>query len=150
MDLILWRHAEAEDGAPDKARALTAKGKHQANTVADWLKARLPKDARVISSPAKRCRQTAAALTEEFEEMAAVGVGASARTVLSAAVWPDAGGAVVVVGHQPTLGQIASLLLSGQEADWSIKKGALWWFSHRGRGARGEIVLKAVLPPDLA
>jgi phosphohistidine phosphatase len=150
MDLILWRHAEAEDGAPDKSRALTTKGKHQASVVADWLKARLPKDSRVIASPAKRCRQTAATLTEEFEEMSEVGVGASAAAVLSAAGWPDAGGAVVVVGHQPTLGQVASLLLAGQEADWGLKKGAIWWFSHRGREMRGELVLKAVLPPDLA
>ena len=36
MDLILWRHAEAEDGANDLARELTQKGHKQAARVADY------------------------------------------------------------------------------------------------------------------
>jgi phosphohistidine phosphatase len=38
MELILWRHAEAEDGIPDMARELTSKGKKQAKHMAAWLK----------------------------------------------------------------------------------------------------------------
>ena len=34
MDLILWRHADAQDGSPDMERALTAKGLKQAELMA--------------------------------------------------------------------------------------------------------------------
>ena len=77
-----------------------------------------------------------------------VGPGASAKQVLAAAA-PDAKGAVVVVGHQPTLGEVAALLLSGREAEWTLKKGAVWWFTHRVRGGEGQAVLGAAISPDL-
>ena len=55
---------------------------------------------------------------------------------------------MVVVGHQPTLGRVASLLLAGHEADWSVRKGALWWLAAREREARDQVVLRAVIGPD--
>lgn len=61
MDLILWRHAEAEDSVPDSERKLTAKGCKQAEKVGGWLAERLPDDARILVSPAARAQQTAAA-----------------------------------------------------------------------------------------
>jgi len=145
MDLLLWRHAEAEAGYPDGARPLTAKGRKQAEKLASWLKGRLPADARILASPALRAQQTAAALTNRVETAAALDTGAEAEAILSAAGWPAAGGAVVVVGHQPTLGRVAALLLAGQETDWAIKKGALWWFRQR----QGEPRLHAVIASEL-
>ena len=65
MELILWRHAEAEDGEPDEERRLTGRGKKQAKRVAKWLARRLPEDFAVISSPARRALQTARALGVE-------------------------------------------------------------------------------------
>lgn len=59
MDLILWRHAEAEPGEPDLERALTAKGQRQARRMADWLGSQLPDSCRILASPALRCLQTA-------------------------------------------------------------------------------------------
>ena len=51
MNLILWRHAEAEDiAASDLARQLTTRGRKQAQTVAKWLRARLPDDALILAS----------------------------------------------------------------------------------------------------
>jgi phosphohistidine phosphatase len=149
MDLILWRHAEAEDGVPDGERALTKKGHKQAAAMAAWLKERLPKRARILVSPATRAQQTAAALEQRFTTTREIGVGATATDVVKSAGWPDAGGTVIVVGHQPTLGRVAALLVTGAEADWSIKKGAVWWFSHRVRNGGGQIVLRAVIGPDL-
>ena len=149
MDLILWRHAEAEDGVPDADRALTKKGHKQAATVAAWLEDRLPKRSRVLVSPATRAQQTAVALRRPYTTTPEIGVGASAAEVLDAAGWPDAGDTVIVVGHQPTLGRVAALLLAGSEADWSIKKGALWWFTRRVRDGGGQVVLRAVIGPDL-
>lgn len=147
MDLILWRHAEAEDGAPDIARELTDKGHRQADQMARWLKARLPKHTQILVSHAARAQQTAHALTSQFETSPEIGPGASRSALLAAARWPDHGGAVLLVGHQPTLGQVAAWLLSGSAAEWSIKKGALWWFTQRS--ADEHVVLRAALSPDL-
>lgn len=148
MDLILWRHAEAEDGFPDHARKLTAKGEKQAQAMAVWLKDRLPREHRIIVSPAKRTQQTAAALTDEFETEPQVGVGAAVEALLAAAGWPDAKEAVVIVGHQPTLGEVAAYLLADSRQGWSVKKGAVWWLTNRQRDG-GETVLKASLSPEM-
>ncbi len=63
--------------------------------------------------------------------------------------WPEHSGAVLLVGHQPALGRLAALLLSGAEADWSVKKGAIWWFSKRSREGRDQTVLRAVMNPEM-
>ncbi len=148
MDLILWRHAEAEDGFPDAGRALTERGVRQAELMAAWLKPRLPKEYRLISSPTKRTRQTAKALNAEFSVSNTLGPGASFASLLAETGWPDSKGCVIVVGHQPTLGQVASLLLSGVENAWSVKKGSIWWFSNRTRRDETQTVLRAVVSPD--
>lgn len=148
MNLILWRHADAEDGAPgrsDDARRLTAKGEKQAKRMAAWLKEQLPADAEVLVSPARRAQQTAQALTKKFDTSDEVGTGSRPESVLKAAGWPAGGRTVVVVGHQPTLGQTAALALEGRAADWSLKKGAIWWLESR---SRGDVVVRAVLAPE--
>ncbi|MFO1206064.1 MAG: histidine phosphatase family protein [Burkholderiales bacterium] len=149
MHLILWRHAEAEDAVPDSGRKLTAKGSKQAEKVGAWLAERLPDDARILVSPAARAQQTAAALKRRFETVAAVGLAASAESILDAAGWPDQGGTVVIIGHQPTLGEVAARLLPGKVSSWGIRKGALWWFTRRDRAAGSETLLRAVIGPDL-
>jgi phosphohistidine phosphatase len=149
MDLILWRHAEAMDGSPDLARKLTAKGEKQAKQAAAWLRSRLPDDARILVSPAQRTLQTARALTEQFEVAESIAPGASPSSVLRAADWPDAGGTVLVVGHQPTLGIVAALLVAGKPMPWSLRKGGIWWLSRRARGGEDQVVVRAVIAPDL-
>ena len=152
MDLILWRHAEAEEGdgiLSDDKRRLTARGEKQARQIARWLRPHLPRKRKILVSPAERTQQTAHALDLPYEIEPRLGTGASAMDVLAAAGWPDQNGAVLVIGHQPTLGRVAALLLGGTEADWSIKKGGLWWFSARLRGDQAQTVLRAVVNPDL-
>lgn len=152
MDLLLWRHAEAEDGYPDQKRKLTARGEKQAQQMAEWLKTHAPKDLRIIASPATRCQQTAKALGLPLETDRRLGVDSHAANILATANWPEGSptGAVLIVGHQPTLGQTAALLLSGTEADWSVKKGAIWWFSNRTRHGETQTVLRAVVPSEFA
>jgi phosphohistidine phosphatase len=149
MDLILWRHAEAVDGMPDLARKLTVKGAKQAEEIAHWLKARLPRKTRILVSPAQRTLQTIKALTDDFEIVRDIAPGASAEAVLAAAEWPHRNGAVLVVGHQPTLGLVASTLIAGEAMPWSIKKGGVWWLAHRVRGEEPQVVVRAVIGPDL-
>ena len=149
MELILWRHADAKDaapGKPDAERSLTARGMKQARRMADWLRKRLPADARVLVSPARRAQQTAQAFNKHFETLREVGTTADVQSVLKAAGWPDGEGTVVVVGHQPTLGQAAALALTGRPAEWSVQKGAIWWLESRGRG---EARVRAVVAPDM-
>jgi phosphohistidine phosphatase len=148
VDLILWRHAEAEPGEPDLGRRLTSKGLKQAERVADWLDGRLPDTTRILASPADRAQQTALALKRKFRTAEELAPGASASGVLAAAGWPDARESVLVVGHQPTLGEVASLLLAGDELPWSIRKGAVWWLSNRVRDGVSTVVLKVVIGPD--
>jgi phosphohistidine phosphatase len=151
MQLILWRHAEAEDanGKDDQARELTKKGHRQAERMAKWLKPRLEGDWRVLVSPSQRTLQTVAALGREFAVENGVGTGASAKDVLRAAGWPSNARDVVVVGHQPTFGEVASILLLGEEGGCPIRKGAIWWFEARAIGGKMNAVLRAVLSPDL-
>lgn len=150
MNLILWRHAEAEDGFPDAQRALTARGRKQAQRMAAWLSQHLPQDAQILVSPAVRTQQTAEALNRPFHTCKEIGVGADAAHVLAAAGWPDGTArTVVVIGHQPTLGRVAAWLLCGGEANWSVKKGAVWWLSSRVRAEETQVVLRASISPDL-
>lgn len=148
MDLILWRHADAEDGWPDMDRALTTKGHKQAQQMAAWLRPRLPENTRILVSPAKRAQQTADALDLDFITLAEIGPGVSPADVLNAADWPRNADNVLIVGHQPTLGMVAAEVLAGREAGWSMKKGAIWWLSSRNRDEPGETVLRAVISPE--
>ena len=145
VDLILWRHADAEGGSPDSARRLTERGREQARRVAAWLEPRLPRGCEVLVSPAARAQQTALALGVRFATSPAVGTDASAADVIAAADWPARPGPILIVGHQPTLGRVAAMLLSGAQADWDVGKGALWWLSR----ANGNIALRAVVDPGL-
>lgn len=148
MDLILWRHAEAEPGEPDLGRRLTSKGLLQAERVAGWLDQHLPDTCRILVSPAERAQQSALALKRKTRTVDDLAPGASVSAVLSAAGWPDSREPVMIVGHQPTLGEVAAYLLSGSEAGWSMRKAAVWWLSNRVRDGNSAVVLKVVIGPD--
>lgn len=148
MDLILWRHADAEEGGRDLERKLTAKGRKQSARMAEWLQARLPSRCAVLASPARRARETADALGVRYKISERLAPGAAPADILEAAGWPSHKGAVLVIGHQPDLGRVAAVLLGGAEAEWSIKKGALWWLSNRERAGEHQVVVRAVVGPD--
>ena len=150
MDLILWRHAEAsesEGGLPDADRELTERGRRQAEGMAEWLRKQPLRKVSVLSSPTRRARQTAEMLGLPVKVKNQLGVGARPSDLLHAAEWPDHAGAIILVSHQPDLGRLAALLLAGEEADWTVKKGGVWWFSNRVRRDETQTVLRAVLNP---
>jgi len=160
MDLILWRHADATPGDEDgeDARKLSAKGRKQATQMAKWLEQRLPDSARILSGKLARDIETADALAALSGRKRIVspdlGADASVAHLLVAADWPENRHPVVLIGHQPTLGRLASLLLFGEEQNLTIRKGAVWWLTNRRRGDGGEerdappVVLRAVICPD--
>ncbi|MDE1183739.1 phosphohistidine phosphatase SixA [Paraburkholderia sp.] len=151
MNLILWRHAEAEDSASsDLARQLTVRGRKQAQNVAKWLRARLDDDAVILVSPATRTIQTVECLTDQYRVVRELAPNARVADVLTAAGWPEGiASTVLVVGHQPTLGEVAASLLSGSPSSWALKKGAVCWLSGRERNGDDEVVLRAAITPDL-
>lgn len=148
MELLLWRHAEAEDGAPDHKRALTAHGEKQARRMAQWLRAHLPENTRILTSPARRCVQTVSALELPYTEDSRLSVAANVDDLIQASGWPKEPGCVLLVGHQPTLGELGARLMTGFEASWSVKKGALWWFHTRERPGSTQTVLRTVITPE--
>jgi phosphohistidine phosphatase len=151
MDLILWRHAITEPGDPDHLRKLTERGAKDAALVAQWLRSHLPQGtAQVLSSPAVRARQTAHCLGPDHRISDALSPGSNAGAVLAETGWPDGDGTLVVVGHNPWIGELAALVLTGRSERWAIRKGGLWWFTRRpGDDARPEVLVKAVISPEL-
>ena len=141
MELILWRHADAEDGAHDMARRLTPKGLEQAAAMAKWLRAHLPGEYTLLASPAVRAQQTAAALGPPITERA-LAPGASVAAIVKAAQRHR--GIVIVVGHMPDLGRAAAELVADARTEWSIEKGALWWLAGDAPAR-----IKAVVSPEM-
>lgn len=140
MDLILWRHAEAEeerDGLPDTERSLTPRGEKQAARMAHWLDRQLPEGVRMMVSPARRTEQTALALGRKYKLRAELLPEGTPEDLLQLVQWPHARGAVLVVGHQPTLGRTIAQLLGLQASDCAIRKGAVWWLRLRRREREG-------------
>jgi phosphohistidine phosphatase len=147
MDLVLWRHADAEDGSPDAARRLTRKGAKQARRMAAWLRAHLPAGTTVMTSPAVRAVQTAQAYAKSPLVVRETALGASGAELLRAVGWPRGKDTVLLVGHQPALGAAAALAITGAAADWPLRKGAIWWLRSGDRGQKAATI--AVLSPAL-
>jgi phosphohistidine phosphatase len=161
MDLILWRHADAESGdnLDDRERRLTGKGRKRAASMAAWLDRQLPESARIITSPARRAMETAEALASRSGRKLMVderlSVGADPVVLLHVAGWPASKHPVVLVGHQPTLGQLTSFLLFGEEHPFAIRKCSIVWLTNRAREEANEardaypVNLRALMCPDL-
>jgi phosphohistidine phosphatase len=152
MDLIMWRHAEAEDerlGLDDLQRALTPRGEKQAARMAQWLDLYLPDNARVLCSPALRCEQTVLPLGRKYKLRDELASDDKPDKLLAASDWPDGRQAVLVVGHQPMLGQAIAKLIGLRADNCPIRKGAVWWLRTRERDGHQQTVVIAVKSPDV-
>ena len=152
MDLIFWRHAEADDwteGCDDMARPLTSRGEKQAKRMAGWLDRQLPEGTRVVTSPAKRCEQTAIALGRKYKVRPELAPDTTPDALLEAAGWPNGKSVVLVVGHQPALGQAISRLLGLHQDSCPVRKGAVWWIRTRERDGDVQTIVVTVQAPEL-
>jgi phosphohistidine phosphatase len=152
MDLIVWRHAEAADaaaGQDDLDRALTPKGRRQARSAAAWLDERLGRRVKVYASPARRTQQTAAAFGRKVTTLPQAAPGADAGALLAALRWQESRTPMLLVGHEPTLGNLVAHLIGLPEASFPLRKGALVWLRRRRRGGETQTVLLAALVPEL-
>ena len=156
MDLILWRHAEAEDwllddeaSGIDLERPLTQRGEKQAARMANWLDRQLPDGARILVSPAKRCEQTALALGRKHKIRNELAPNATAAQLLEVVQWPVSKYPILIIGHQPVLGQVIAQLLGLKDSDCAVKKGALWWLRNRDRDGQSQTVVVTVQSPEV-
>lgn len=156
MDLILWRHAEAEDCPENNSqavteldRSLTPRGEKQAARMAVWLDRQLPEGTRILVSPARRCEQTALALGRKFRIRPELAPDRTPEALLSLAQWPVAKTPTLIIGHQPTLGQTIAQLVGLMESDCPVKKGAVWWLRNRDRDGLAQTVVVTVQSPEI-
>lgn len=152
MDLVLWRHAEAQDweeGCDDMARMLTPRGEKQAARMAAWLDRQLPEMTRILVSPARRAEQTALALGRKYKLRTEIAPDGSIAQLLELVQWPHARGTTLVVGHQPVLGNTIAQLLGMQAAECAVRKGAIWWLRHRQRDGVAQTILYSVQSPEV-
>ena len=152
MELILWRHAEAEEDfelGGDLARRLTAKGEKQAQRMAKWLDRQLPDGTRIYASPAVRTEQTVVALGRKYRLRPELAPDQDAEALLQLVQWPEAKQPILVVGHQPALGRVIARLLGLPDAELSVRKGAVWWLRRRERDGVARTVVVTVQTPEL-
>jgi phosphohistidine phosphatase len=140
MDLFLIRHTHAEDTVPDELRTLSQRGRSQVRRLARFLRdsgAFAPEE--IWHSPLVRAQETAALL----------GLGARLRVPLRevAGLTPgdDPGQiarrlmqstrSLAIVGHEPHLSALASLLVAGtpEPVRFAMKKGAVLALEGTGR-----------------
>jgi phosphohistidine phosphatase len=153
--LILWRHAHAkarETSTDDAMRELTRHGHRQAHRMAVWLDHRMAGHARILVSPALRAEQTAVALGRPYELCDALRPEATAQEVLDAIGWqPGAAWCnkepLLLVGHQPWLGEVGSRLLGDRDGGLSFKKAGVWWLRERRRRGSSEWDVAATMSP---
>jgi phosphohistidine phosphatase len=152
MDLILWRHAQAvdwHDGCDDLDRALTARGNKQAIRMAAWLERQLPESTRIFTSPARRCEDTACRLNRKYKISKELLPDANVNDMLAYLQWPDLKTSVLIVGHQPMIGQIVAQLLGLQNTDCTIRKSSVWWLRSLERDGQRQNVLVTVQNVDM-
>jgi phosphohistidine phosphatase len=154
MDLVLWRHAEADDRtdqddtAVDLARELTPRGAKQAARMALWLDRQLPESTKIFASPAVRTDQTVRCLSRKFKTRCELLPQAGYAELLNVAQWPHYDGTVLLVGHQPSLGAVIAHLLRFEEEQCAVKKGAVWWLRTRERNGQLDAVVVTVQTPE--
>jgi phosphohistidine phosphatase len=119
--VVLVRHAIAEErraGLRDAARRLTPEGVEKLEKAAAGLKRLGVAPDRILTSPLTRAADTAAGRAEDLapgqrpQSWRALAPGQPPQEVRDAL--PEEAGTVVLVGHEPDLGELASWLLTGR------------------------------------
>jgi len=154
-DLILWRHAEAEDVSAtgkDTDRILTKRGRKDAARMAKWLSQHLPTVTVVLCSPAQRCLETAAALSALNQVQIKVenflSVDSSVERIAKELAAKYSTKTVLIVGHQPNLGLLITQLLGMHQSAGVVKKGSVWWLRQRLAGNDLTYYIHSVKQPD--
>jgi phosphohistidine phosphatase len=116
MNLYLVQHASAKAKEDDPERSLSDAGLEEVGKMVDFLKRYRAVDVtRILHSGKRRAEQTAVMLGEQIRPAEGVSSAEGLEPVADASVWAErlsaAGEDVMLVGHLPHLGRLASLLL---------------------------------------
>jgi phosphohistidine phosphatase len=128
---------------------LTPRGEKQAARMAAWLDRQLPEGVRVLCSPARRTEQTAQALGRKYKLRSELAPEGHVDDLLAVVGWPQTRAPILVVGHQPTLGQTLARLLGLQNPECPVRKGAVWWVRSREREGVLQTIVVTVQTPEL-
>jgi phosphohistidine phosphatase len=160
-ELVVVRHAIAEHRDPgrwpdDTARPLTADGAERFARAARGLRRIVPEIDAVLASPHARAWQTAEILEREAgwpgpEPCAALAAASSAGDALAAVRELTRRRSVAVVGHEPQLSMLVSLLVGGDSnaCALELKKGAAALVAFTGDPAPGRAVLRWSASPRM-
>ncbi len=158
--LLLVRHAIAQErddfartGRNDGDRPLTEKGRRRMQLAAKGLRSLIDEIDLLTTSPLIRAAETADIISEEFggtsvEEVEMLAMGPADAFLSWYRIASDSG-LVVVVGHEPYLGEWASWLLAGPSADFMVfKKGGACLMEFPDRIEPGRAILHWHLAPS--
>jgi phosphohistidine phosphatase len=158
MNVILFRHGPAGDPDPsqwpsDVDRPLTPQGIEKTRAAARGLKRIAPDVASILTSPYVRALGTARILGETLgvttvETLDALASGRAARGVLEALAHLKPGLTIVLVGHEPDLGNLAATLV-GSSRPLPLKKAGACAIEHTGPVRAGGGHLLWYLPPRI-
>jgi phosphohistidine phosphatase len=152
-ELIVWRHAhalDAEIGQDDMERELSDKGRQQAKKMAHWLEQKLAPDCLIFVSPSVRTLATIAPLQRPYTVTSELAPDSSVDRILKLIDWPNYSGQIMIVGHQPSLGDLVSQLMFNSVSKYAIRKACLNWIAQKN-DAQDQIktYIKAVMSPEL-
>jgi len=129
------RHGLAEEPTPkgdDSARKLTEKGADKIRKAAGGLRASGLAFNTILTSPIARAAETAEIVASELggpkpKPIPELSTGASPATALEALSKQSLPESVLVVGHEPTLSRMASLMLtdSSESVEIRLKQGGV-------------------------
>ena len=151
MRLLIIRHGKAEDRSPkrkDASRRLTGAGRKAMRKAASGLREVAPGIDLLATSPLTRARETAEIVAEtlgvvRIVEQKLLAPGGDKRALIAWLRRKPSRSTVALVGHEPDLSALASLLASGGErARIALKKGAccLIEFNHAPAAGKGMIL----------
>jgi phosphohistidine phosphatase len=160
MRLLVVRHAIAEDrdsfarrNPNDDERPLTSEGSRKMERAALAL-ASLVKDPDLLAtSPLTRAQQTAAILARAYDglvpiELAALAPGGGVKGCLAWLREQEEGSTIVIVGHEPELGVLASALLAPRARQFiELGKAGACLLDFDGAPAEGSATLSWLLRP---
>ena len=158
MRFVLLRHGPAGTRDPlawpdDRERPLTDKGLERTRRACAGVLHLEPETELVLTSPLRRCRQTAECLRETSDGAVHLRV---TETLAPGGAWSDLLGELeslpaprttVLVGHEPDLGKLAGLLLFGAPAPLPIRKAGACSIEFEVRCAPGRGRMRWFLPP---
>lgn len=131
--LAIVRHGKAQADAPtgrDEDRDLKPRGERQAKALGEDLPAYFEREPRIVASVAVRARRTAEFIAAGFDlaldhdDRLFIDSHADAvRSLITEHVERDPGEPLIVVGHNPTLSQLAGFLLRGPGGSAELKTG---------------------------